>query len=538
VVLASARRLGEESAGRSAGRRGYCVRVGLFVVCICLAGSAGAQQPGTQTTVPSTALTIYNEDFAVARTPIELDLHSGVNEVTTNAVTTKVEPDSVVLRDASGKHSFRIVEQNYDAGVVDQAWMLRKFEGKTITFRAGTFPVGAADQESHPEYKEIQGKIIRAPRNSAGYSPYATYQANNEPLIEVDGHLQFQLPGLPLFPATTDGLLLKPELRWEIESGTAQKFSAELAYITNGLGWDATYNVVAARGGEATNEEKADLSGWVTIRNESGTEFPAARIKLMAGDVAKIQPRTGMNVVNGPMMMAQSVSVNGEVTQKPFDDFHLYDLNRTVSLKDGETKQVQFIDAAGMTLERTYVYDGGESITPQMRNNFNYGGVNQQPNFGLNADNSKVQIVEQFKNTQANHLGIPLPAGRIRLYRQDADGQMEFVGESMINHTPVEDTVKITTGSAFDVKGARKQTDFHINQNAHDLDESFAITLTNQKAEPVKVRVVEHMNRGENWEIQEKSADYTKVDSHTLEFPVEVPAKGEAKLTYSVRYTW
>lgn len=146
--------------------------------------------------------------------------------------------------------------------------------------------------------------------------------------------------------------------------------------------------------------------------------------------------------------------------------------------------------------------------------------------------------MEQIKNTQANHLGMALPAGRIRLYRQDADGQMEFVGQSMINHTPAEDTVKITTGSAFDVKGTRRQTDFHINQNAHDLDESFEITLTNQKAEAVKVRVVEHMNRGENWEIQEKSAEYTKVDSHALEFPVDVPAKGQAKLRYSVRYTW
>lgn len=511
------------------------MRVELCVVLACLAASAAAQQTETQTTVPSTALTIYNDDFAVARTGIELDLHAGMNEIRTNEVTTKVEPDSVVLRDASGKRSFRIAEQNYDAGVVDQAWMLRKFEGKTITFRAGTFPVSATDQERHPEYKEIQGKIIRAPRAS---NPYAPYSPNNEPLIEVDGQLQFQLPGLPLFPATTDGLLLKPELRWEIESASAQKFSAELAYITSGLGWDATYNVVAPRGGEATNEEKADLSGWVTIRNESGTEFPAARIKLMAGDVAKIRPQTGTNAAGRAMVMAQSVNVNGEVTQKAFDDFHLYDLNRTVSLKDGETKQVQFIDAAGMNLERTYVYDGGQPITQQMQNNFNFGGVNQQPGFGLNADNGKVQIVEQIKNTQANHLGIPLPAGRIRLYRQDGDGQMEFVGESMINHTPVDDTVKIITGSAFDVKGTRRQTDFHINQNAHDLDESFAIMVTNQKPEAVKVRVVEHMNRGENWEIQEKSGEYTKIDSHTLEFPLDVPAKGEAKLTYSVRYTW
>ena len=509
------------------------MRTYVFAVSACLSMSAVAQQSATETTTPSTALTIYNEDFAVARTQISLDLHPGVNEVSTNQVTTKVEPDSVVLRDGSGKRSFRILEQNYDAGVVDQTRMLLKYEGKTITFRAGTFPVTEADQEKHPEYRAIQGTIIRAPRPDTRFNP------ENQPMIEADGQLQFQLTGLPIFPASTDGLLLKPELRWQIESATAQKLSAELAYMTGGLSWEATYNVVAPRGGEATNDEKADLMGWVTIRNESGTEFPAARIKLMAGDVAKIRAQTGQFGTPRAMAMDAVSAFPQQVTQKPFDDFHLYDLNRTVSLRDGETKQIEFIEASGMTLERTYVYDGGQELSPQIRNNnVNFGGVNQQVNFGLNPDNSKVMVVEEIKNTQANHLGIPLAAGRIRVYRQDADGQMEFVGESMINHTPVEDTVKITTGSAFDVKGTRKQTDFHINQNAHDLDETFEITLTNQKAGPVKVRVVEHMNRGENWAIQEKSGEYTKVDSHTLEFPVDVPAKGEAKVRYSVRYTW
>jgi hypothetical protein len=505
------------------------VRIHSFLFVFCLAISAMAQSTVTPATVPSTALTIYNDDFAVARSAIQLDLHAGVNEVRTNQVTAKVEPDSVVLRDAAEKNTFRVLEQNYDAGVVDQALMLRKYEGRTITFRAGPFPVSVPDQASHPEYKTIQGTILRAPRPGAPFP-------DNEPLIEVDGQMQFQLPGLPLFPVTSDGLLLKPELRWQIESATAQKLKAELAYITGGLSWEATYNVVAPRGGDATNQERADLTGWVTIRNDSGTEFPEARIKLMAGDVAKIQPRMGRFATNGVTVNGAMADLSLQVTQKAFDDFHLYDLNRTVSLKDGETKQVQFIEARGLTLERTYVYDSGQAITPQMQNNFNF--VNQQPNFGLNPDNGKVEIVEQIRNTEANHLGIPLPSGKVRVYRQDADGQMEFVGENTIHHTPAEDTVRITTGSAFDVKGTRRQTDFHINQNAHDLDESFEITLTNQKPEPVKVRVMEHMNRGENWEIEAKSADFTKVDSHTLEFPVDVPAKGNAKLTYSVRYTW
>src|SRR5208283_3727121 len=235
-------------------------------------------------------------------------------------------------------------------------------------------------------------------------------------------------------------------LRWQIDSPKAQRISAELAYITSGLNWEATYNVIGGGSSDdraaSTPEEKADVLGWVTITNRTGADFPQARIKLMAGDVAKIQPATDRLFTTGRnIMMAAAVQVSGEVTQKPFDDYHLYDLNRTVSLPDGETKQVQFLEANGVTLTRSYLYDGAD---PNRQPVTNYGGhfVDQQ-NYGLSSSNTKVAIQQEIKNTEANHLGIPLPAGRIRLYRRDAEGQMEFIGESTINHTPTEDTVKI-----------------------------------------------------------------------------------------------
>jgi hypothetical protein len=522
------------------------VRAFYLAAAVFAITSVSAQQPSTQPAAPPTALTIYNQDFAVARTQVDLDLHPGLNEITTNQVTTQLEPDSVVLRDpslrsASAKPTFHIVEQNYDAAVVTQDWLLQKYEGKTIDFKVGGG--GSVDGHFVPA-PIVQGKIVRAPQQAGQYNQYNPY-AQNQPLIEVDGKLQFQLPGTPLFPAATDGLLLKPTLRWQIESDRAQKLSAELAYITGGLSWEATYNVVAPNGGDAvgkaatansTAEEKADIVGWVTIHNQSGTEFPQARIKLMAGDVAKITPRKADRFSGQMTAMAGSVAIDGQVTQKAFDDFHLYDLNRTVSLRGGEIKQIQFIEASGVTLTRSYLYDGAASNLQPISNFGN--NPDEQRSYGLNPDNTKVQITEEFKNAQANHLGIPLPAGRIRLYRRDADGQMEFVGESTINHTPTEDTVKISTGSAFDVKGSRHQTDFHINQNDRILDETFEIKLTNQKPEPVNVNVLEHLYRGDNWEIQHKSTDYTKLDSHTIQFPVQVPAKGDATITYAVRYSW
>jgi hypothetical protein len=484
-----------------------------------------AQQPAT----PPVALTIYNQDFAVARTSIDLDLHPGVNEVTTTGVTSRLEPDSVILRDPAGKRPVHILEQNYDAAIVNQDWLLQKYEGKTIDFQNG----------SPHDPQIVQGKIIRAPSiRPPQYSADGQYIGgqNAQPLIEVNGKMMFQLPGVPLFPATTDGLLLKPTLRWQIHAEKGEHFPAELAYITGGLDWNATYNVVIPDSGSAAAEnEKADIVGWVTIHNQSGTDFPQARIKLMAGDVAKIQQRGGGLVAGRAMAMAQTVAVDQvQVTQKAFDDFHLYDLNRTVALRDGETKQIEFLEAAGVAVRRSYRYDGG-SVQGQPYYN---GNVNEQSGFGLDSGNTKVVIVQEIKNSESNHLGMPLPAGRLRLYRRDSDGQMEFVGENMIGHTPAEETVKLVTGNAFDLKGERRQTDFWVNHSGHALHESFDIKLTNQKEQPVTVVVTERLYRGDNWEITSKSSDYTKRDSHTIEFPVKVPAKGSATLTYTVHYTW
>jgi hypothetical protein len=475
------------------------------------------------------ALTIYNQNFAVARSFLDLGLHEGINEITIDDVTSRLEPDSVVLRDPTGKRIVHVVEQNYDSAIVSQEWLLEKFEGKTIDFQI----LGPAGP------RIVQGKIIRAGFNRPQEYTFDGQQLGGQsaqPLIEVDGKMQFQLPGTPLFPAIPDGMLLKPTLRWQIDSGSSDRFNAELSYITGGLSWESTYNVVAPDSRDVTGDEKADVFAWVTIHNQSGTDFPAARIKLMAGDVAKIPGQPGYSAGAARMKMEAKAldMMQPGVTQKAFDDFHLYDLNRTVTLHDGETKQVQFIDAANVSLRRSYLYDG---LAEQMQPIY-AGNVNQAQGYGLGSENSKVLVVEEIKNSEANHLGMPLPAGRVRLYRRDRDGQMEFVGESLIDHTPAEDTVKIPTGSAFDVKGSRRQTDFHVDYNKHTLDETFEIKLTNQKEQAVNVAVLEHMYRGENWEIPEKSTRYNKLDSHTLEFPKAVPAKGVAALTYTVHYTW
>jgi hypothetical protein len=283
--------------------------------------------------------------------------------------------------------------------------------------------------------------------------------------------------------------------------------------------------------GGATQITPADVVGWVTIQNNSGTEFPEANIKLMAGDVAKIQPspiRTRMYSMAVGGVAGQAAPA---VTQKSFDDFHLYDLHRTVDLRDGETKQVEFLRAAKVPITRRYEYDGSDF-------GYEYGdGLNTDRSSGIGSS-KKVTIVQVFKNSEANHLGMPLPAGKLRFYRQDTDGQVEFTGESTIDHTPKDGTVRVVTGNAFDITGERKQTDFHLDSRTRTMDESFEIKVKNAKEQPVTVEVIEHLYRWSNWAITSKSTAFTKEDSRTIQFPVEVAASGEKIVTYTVHYSW
>jgi hypothetical protein len=466
--------------------------------------AAGAQQNQTG----GTALTIYNSDLAVARTTVDLDLKTGSNEVTTTKVTSQLEPDSVVLRDPAGGHVVQVIEQNYDAAIATQAWMLQKYEGQTIDFQ-----VVRGDKVD-----TVQGRILRASSDGT------------EPLIDVGGRMQFQLPGLPLFPAATDGLLLKPTLRWQIYSKEGARFPAELSYLTHGFNWNATYNVVASGAAAAgSGEERMDVVGWVTISNNSGTDFTDARVKLMAGNVSVSQPalngRYALGAVAGAMLAP------APVTQKSFDDFHLYDLNRQVTLRDRETKQIEFMRASAVPVTRKYVYDGAEGLP------YANGGLFLEDNFGT-ASTRQVRIEQEFVNSKQNHLGMPLPAGLMRFYRSDSDGQMEFVGENTIDHTPEDGTVKLSTGTAFDVTGERKRTEFRVATRARTLDESYSIAVKNAKDKPVQVEVVEHLFRTANWDIVEKSAEYEKRDSSTIAFAITIPAHGQQQVSYTVHYSW
>ena len=441
------------------------------------------------------ALTIYNGGFAVVRDTLPIELKDGVSRVSFAKATAMLEPDSVILRDLAGKVSFQILEQSYRNDPVSQSMLLSLFEGKTIDF---------VRRETTKPDQVIKGKVVRS-----GFIPGGR---SVEPIIEVDGKLQFSLPGSPVFPALAEDNILKPTLNWKLASAQAAKIEAEVAYITQGFSWSASYNLVAEEKGDLV-----DLVGWVTMKNQSGTAFQDAKIKLMAGEVNRVQQEMTKGRGGRAMAMDAMSASASVVTEKAFDEFHLYTLAHPTSLRDQETKQVEFVRATGIKAARVYVYEGARWENEDKA--------------------SKVQVYREFKNAEVNHLGIPLPMGRARFYSQDADRQLEFVGEDNVEHTAKDELVRLHVGSSFDLVGERRLVSARSSQAERNRTEIREVKLRNKKKDPVTIRVVEHLDWSANWIISENTADFKKRNAGLIEFLITIQPNEEKILTYKVDFT-
>jgi hypothetical protein len=499
-----------------------------------LAAAAAIAAPFSAAADP--ALTIYNQNFAVVRDLVPLDLRQGANPVTYTGATLHLEPDSVVLRDPSGKTDLRILEQSYRGEVISQGLLLSLNEGREIDFL-----------KRAPDGREsiVRGKIVRSgytPNTSAAqrygnafYQTQMSYggvQTGGSPVIEVDGLLRFSLPGEPLFPSLGDDTVLKPTLTWQLASDRTATLDAELSYITGGMSWQAAYNLISPEKGDTL-----DIVAWVTLDNQSGKTFENAAIKLMAGDVSKLQPGADGYARKQMESASSRYDESKAVTEKTFDEYHLYSLPRPATLRNRETKQVEFLRATGVKAKTIYLYNGAD-IPWQNYRSWSDDNFRTNRDFGSKS-NPKVAVMREFKNTKENGLGLPLPKGRTRFYRQDdADGRPEFTGENIVDHTPQGETVRIYTGDAFDLVGSRVRTDYKLNNSQVQLEEAFEITLRNRKNVPVEIRVAENLYRWLNWEIIEKSTEFTKVDSRNIEFRVTLQPDEEKIVSYRVRYDW
>ena len=453
--------------------------------------------------------------YGVVREVRPIDLTEGENIVRFTDVASGIDPTTVAFQSLTAPDSTSVLEQSYEYDVVSAAKLLDKYIGKAVVVVRKTI----GDAQAQPS-DNLQGILL-----SSDASNIVVQNENGDTsVISRAGIDSLRLAKLQT------GLITKPTLVWTVQAKQAGKHNAQVTYQTDGLTWRADYNVMVNK-----DDTAADIGAWVSILNQSGASYPDARLKLVAGDVQRIerpQPSYGARAM---MQAAAKVAGTGGFEEKSFFEYHLYTLGRTTSLSNSSTKQIELFPAkVNVPVKKIYVYYG---LDPQFRM-FIPPEPNPDRTLGTQS-NKKVDVYLEVKNSEANGLGIPLPAGRLRVYKKDeADAASEFIGEDVIQHTPKDETVRIKLGSAFDVVGERKQTDFNGNLNGHIITEAFEITIRNHKKDPVHVIIKENLFRWTNWEIIRSSDKYEKVDSRTIHIPVDVPADGSKTVTYSVKYSW
>ncbi len=467
---------------------------------IVLAVLAAAAWPAVGEEKEGVAVTVYNGGFAVVREVRSLDIAAD-GGVKFQDVASAIDATTVHFKSLTDPCA-KLLEQNYQYDLVSADKLLQKYIDLPIEVVSGE--------------KTYSGTLL-------------SFDGRQLILQEKDGLAMVERPQnvrdirLKTLP---EGLLTRPTLVWLVDTKKAGKHLAEVTYQTGGMAWHAEYVLVLDK-----DDAAADLSGWVSVQNNSGKTYRQARMKFIAGDVRKIVERVDRMVAGGMKMMEAPIAA--PMQEKAFFEYHMYTLPRPSTVADNEVKQLEmFTPASGLKVDKRFLYN------PLGEFRWDYGARYDDRSFGVTSP-KKVNVFIEFRNKEENHLGIPLPAGKVRVYKQDPDDKaLEFIGEEQIDHTPKDELLSLQIGNAFDIVGERKQTDFRINTNGNWMKESIEIVLRNHKKQPVTVRVKEPMYRWTNWDITAKSHEYTKLDARTVAWDVQVPPDGETKVTYTVEYTW
>jgi hypothetical protein len=482
-----------------------------FIVVLSIAGSVafrtrGVQaspRPDAQSATPSTtqkdqidlAVTVYNSNVALVRDVRQISLPSGNFSLKFEDVAASINPQTVHFRSLSEPAKLAVVEQNYEYDLLDPAKLLQKYVGREVTLVRG--------EEENNSTKWVETKAV-------------LLSDNNGPVWKIGDEI---VTGMPTdhyrFPDLPENLYSKPTLVWMLENGGPKSQRVEASYLTNNMNWNADYVLTVTR-----DEKSADLDGWVTLANNSGTAYKNAKLQLVAGEVHRVAPAP----MNGRALGAAIAEAKAapQFEQENFSEYHLYSLARRTSIEDKESKQISLLNASGVSVEKLLLVTGQSYY---YRNPQTIGDPIPQT----------VQVNYRFKNEDKSGLGMPLPAGTVRVYQADSHGGIQLVGEDNIHHTPKDETVTIHVGDAFDIVCERKETDFtKISKNVYEFE--YEITLRNHKESDVTVEVREPI--GGDWEVEKSNYKADKLDSTTLGFQVPVAKNGTSTLDYRVRVKW
>lgn len=420
-----------------------------------------------------TEVTVYNQDLALVKEKRELELKTGVNHVEYTDVASWIDPTSVMFEDTKNKDTI-VLEQNYEYDVVSTYKLLEKFLGKKIS---------ATDEEGNT----YTGTLLS---RSGGI----VIQQKDGTVVALDRPSKIEYPDAA-------NLLTKPTLIWEVYSSVPGKRDVLTSYLTGGMSWEADYILKTN-----ADDTKADLKGWVSLDNQAGTTYEDAKLKLVAGEVHRVYeaPKVMYDVAVNEAIPTEAPEEEGFVEESLFE-YHLYTLDRPATLKDKQIKQLALLSADTVPVEKELVFDGQKS--------------------------DKVEVVLNLENSEAKGLGMPLPAGTVRVYKADSEGQLQFLGEDRIDHTPKDEEIEVVVGKAFDVSGERTRTDYErVSENLRR--ESYEIKLKNHKKEAQSITVIEHFYG--DWEITKTSEEYEKTDAFTAKWKVKVPANGEKTISYTL----
>jgi len=461
---------------------------------VILASSALYGQEGDM------ALTVYNDGNAIVRETRTMLVPQPEGKVTFPDVAATIDPTTVKFRSLSDPEGTFVIEQNYEYDLASADKILEKYIDREIavTTQDGT---------------NYEGTLVSFDREQLVIS-----QGPAGPLriiARTDNIKNILCRSLP------EGLITRPTLMWLLSSETGGSQQVEVAYNASNCSWRADYTALLNE-----TDTMLDLSGWVTLTNNTGKTYPDARLKLIAGEVHRVEEELRRAGAARAMLMEARAPAFEE---KAFAEYHLYTLERRTTIKDRQIKQIELLNAAGIPCEKKYVYAPMSGLR--------YGGRGPMMDEYSVAEKGDVQVFILFDNDEASNLGMPLPAGRVRLFKMD-EGDMEFVGEDSIEHTPKDEKVELLMGKAFDITAERTRTNFVRGPGARWMEESFEIKIRNHKEEAVTVQCRERLFRWINWTIKAANRDWEKLDAQTIEFPVTVEPDEEAIITYTVKYEW
>ena len=464
--------------------------------------SADFYRPVPGGSVPSAASV---PGYAMVRQDRNVTLSAGRSTLRFSEVAGLIDPTTVTFT-VPANPAVRVLEQNFQFDLVSTAKLMLRYIDKPIT----------VERSVGNETSSVTGTLLSA-------SDGLILRGSDGSVHALNGYAAVKFPELP------GGLITQPTLVWDLNSPVSGTQRARVSYQTGGITWWADYNVVFNEGRNA-NSGLLDLSAWVSVINQSGASYHDARLKLVAGDVNRVQapqPRAAY----APMLKASRVEADAGFAEKAFDEFHLYTLGRTTTLPNNSTKQIELFDQAKqIPARRLLIYNALGSP--------GFGAPYTERDPGINTS-SKVESYVEFRNDTASGLGVPLPAGRVRVSRLDADeGSLEFIGEDAIGHTPKDETLRLKLGSAFDVVGERRQIDYQVGTHARWVEEEIEVKIRNHKSQPVEVIIREPMYRWSNWKILSHSQDFQKDSAQLIHFTVTVPRDGESIVRYRTHYSW